>query len=196
GEPESGVLPDQGGSGRMCAFTGTANSSRNVATALGLVPEGFDLLSAAHNEELARRAVHTLFTLIQKRIGITRIVTENLTLGTKVWSATGGSTNLALHLPFVMNALGLEGNLDTILARRGDGVPDLFDLKVEYGRSFWELAQQVRAGHHSGAASLVKTMHKLRIIGDAELDAVTVSGTWRERIAGAKDVAQEPKGQQ
>ncbi|HEX7926103.1 MAG TPA: dihydroxy-acid dehydratase, partial [bacterium] len=147
-------------------------------------------------EEMARKAVHTLFTLIQKRIGITQVVTENLTLGTKVWSATGGSTNLALHLPFVMTALGLEGTLDTVLNRRGDGVPDLFDLKVEYGRSFWELAQQVRAGHHSGAASLVKTMHKLRIIGDKELDAVTVSGTWRERMAQAKDVKQEAKGQQ
>lgn len=193
---EHELLPDQGGSGGMCAFNGTANSSRNVATALGLVPEGFDLLSGPYTEDMARQAVHSLFTLIEKRIGIAQVVRENLTLGAKVWSATGGSTNLALHLPFVMNALGLEGNLDTILALRGEGVPDLFDLKVEYGRSFWELAQQVRAGHHSGAASLVKAMHQLRIIGEKELDAVTVSGTWRERVAAAKAVAQEPKGQQ
>jgi dihydroxyacid dehydratase/phosphogluconate dehydratase len=193
---EHELLPDQAGSGGMCAFNGTANSSRNVATALGLVPEGFDLLSGPYTEEMARQAVNTLFTLIQKRIGITRIVRENLSLGVKFWSATGGSTNLALHLPFVMTALGMEGNLDNLLAIRGDGVPDLFDLKVEYARSFWELAQQVRAGHHSGSASLVKAMHKLRIIGDQELDAMTVSGTWRERVVAAKDVAQEPKGQQ
>jgi len=39
-------------------------------------------------------------------------------------------------------------------------------------------------------------MHKLRIIGDAELDARTVSGTWRERAAQAKPVAKEQAGQQ
>lgn len=195
-ELEHELLPDQAGSGGMCAFNGTANSSRNAATGLGLVPEGFDLLSGPYSEELARTAVQHLFTLIRKRIGIAQVVRENLDLGIKVWSATGGSTNLALHLPFVMNALGIEGNLDTVLARRGDGVPDLFDLKVESGRSFWELSQQVRQGHHSGAASLVKLMHDLRLIGDRELDAVTVSGTWRERIAQAKPIAKERPGQQ
>jgi len=195
-ELEHELLPDQAGAGGMCAFNGTANSSRNVTAAMGVVPEGFDLLSGRYTEEQARRAVETLFTLLQRRIGIAQIVRENLALTVKAWSALGGSTNLAMHLPFVMNAAGVKGNLDTLLKLRGEGVPDLFDLKVEYERSFWELAQQVRAGRHSGMASMVKTMRGLGIIGDRELDAVTVSGPWRERVAAAKEVAAEPEGRQ
>lgn len=193
---EHELFSDVSATGGMCAFNGTANSSRNAASALGVVPDGFELLSSPYTEDMARVAVDALFANMEQSVGVAEIVRKNLKMGAKVWSATGGSTNLALHLAFVMNALGVEGNLEQLLKLRGEGVPDMFDLKVEYHRSFWELTQQVREGHHSGTSSLVKAMHDLKIIGDEELDAPTVTGTWRERIARAKPVAQEPEGKQ
>ena len=193
---EHELIPDAAGSGGMCAFNGTANSTRNVTSALGLVPEGGDLLSGPYTEERAEQAVALLFHNMEQRIGIFQVVRENLTLACRVWSATGGSTNLALHFSFLLNALGMEGNLESVLALRGEGVPDLFDLKVEEQRSFWELAQQVVNGFHSGMSSLVRTMGELGVIGDAELNAVTVSGVWRERAAKAIPIAAAKEGQQ
>ena len=193
---EHELYPDTAGSGGMCAFNGTANSSRNLTSALGLVPEGSDLLSGPYTQERAEQAVALLFSNMAEKIGIAQVVRENLTLAIRVWSATGGSTNLALHLPFLLNALGMEGNLETVLALRGEGVPDLFDLKVEHQRSFWELAQQVVNGFHSGISSLVRTMGELGVIGDAEMNAITVSGVWRERTAKAIPIAAAKKGQQ
>lgn len=193
---EHEMYPDAAGSGGMCAFNGTANSTRNVTSALGLVPEGSDLLCGPYSEERAEEAVALLFRNMAANIGIAQVVRENLTLACRVWSATGGSTNLALHFSFLLNALGMEGNLESVLALRGEGVPDLFDLKVEHQRSFWELAQQVVNGFHSGMSSLVRTMGELGVIGDAELNAVTVSGPWRERTAKAIPIAAAQKGRQ
>jgi len=85
--------------GGMCAFFGTANSSRILTAGWGVVPKGLELLTDWANEVQIRYAVAELFENIRKGLSVSTIVKENCNNAIRVWSSTGGSTNLALHIP-------------------------------------------------------------------------------------------------
>lgn len=170
--------------GGMCAFLGTANSSRMVTAALGLVPSGLELLTQPPGPSEVDAAAEALFDCITKARSIATLVRANLRTAVKVWSTTGGSTNLALHLPFVMNSLGIRGDLDRLLALQGT-LPQYFALDLPEGRSVWTLAEQCHAGKISGVDTLVKVLAADSHLSADDLNAPTVTGTWRQRIRTA-----------
>jgi len=171
--------------GGMCAFFGTANSSRILTAAWGVVPKGLELLTDWVNEGQIRGAVDELFENMRNGLSVSTIVKENCNNAIRVWSSTGGSTNLALHIPYVLLSAGIKGNLDKVLEIRGEKLPQYFKLDLPKGKSMWTLAEQCRDGKHSGIDSLMKVLAQDVYLSESDLDARTVSGTWRQRIADA-----------
>jgi len=171
--------------GGMCAFLGTANSSRILTAAWGVVPKGLEVLTDWANEEQIRYAVDGLFDDMRTGLSVSTIVKENCNNAIRVWSSTGGSTNLALHIPYVLLSAGIDGNLDKVLEIRGEKLPQYFKLNLPNGKSMWTLAEQFRDGKHSGIDSLMKVLAQNSHISESDLDARTVSGTWHQRIADA-----------
>lgn len=183
--------------GGMCAFFGTANSSRILTAGWGVVPKGLELLTDWANETQIGYAVDELFENICTGLSVSTIVKENCNNAIRVWSSTGGSTNLALHIPYVLFSTGIDGNLDKVLERRGGKLPQYFKLDLPNNKSMWTLAEQHRDEQHSGIDSLMKVLAQGGYLAARDLDARTVSGTWRERIADAippdKNVAEDAR---
>jgi len=105
-----------------CAGQFTANTMGMVSEAIGLAPIGSSMLPAVYSERasLLRRAGVTLMTAVKaSRDGggplprdiVTRKALEN---ACAVVSATGGSTNAALHLPAIAHEAGIRFHLDDV----------------------------------------------------------------------------------
>jgi len=101
-----------------CAGQFTANTMGLVAEALGLAPIGSSMVPAVYSERapLMRRAGRTLMQAVltntpTPRDVVTRRAVEN---ACAVVSATGGSTNAALHLPAIAHEAGIRFTLDDV----------------------------------------------------------------------------------
>ncbi|WP_373061025.1 dihydroxy-acid dehydratase [Gemmatimonas sp.] len=103
-----------------CAGQFTANTMGMVSEALGLAPIGSSMIPAVYSERapLMRRAGVALMRAVMgdgplPRDIVTRASLEN---ACAVVSATGGSTNAALHLPAIAHEAGIRFHLDDVAA--------------------------------------------------------------------------------
>lgn len=163
-----------------CAGQFTANTMGMVSEALGLAPIGSSMVPAVFSERapLMRRAAKTLMKAVMGEAPLPRdIVTRQaLENACAVVSATGGSTNAALHLPAIAHEAGIKFHLDDvadIFAR----TPLIADLRP--GGKY--LARDL---YYVGGAGVV--MRELLQRGYLHGDALTFTGrTLAEELAGA-----------
>jgi len=171
-------------SGGICAFNGTGNSSRHVVSALGLAHPAVELLTGPPTTAQVNRVVDDLFTYVNEpRYSVANMVVANFANAVRVHSATGGSTNLMMHLVACLIYAGHDASVWTIdRIRRDPPVPDIFDYSLTEGRDIFALARQCQAGAIRGMETV---FHEL--IGQGipmDVDAPTVTGqTWRRRLA-------------
>jgi len=178
--------------GGICAFNGTGNSSRHLVAGLGLVHPALELLTEPPTQEQVNRAVDDLFRLINRpECGVAELIGANIANAVRIHSASGGSTNLMMHLVAAMIYAGYRFDLfDLEAIHRAHPVPDLFDYSLTQGRDIFVLAQQCCAGMIRGMETLVYELVRNGVPMD--LDAMTVTGTtWRERLRDTKGLAAE-----
>ncbi len=101
-----------------CAGQFTANTMGMVSEAIGLAPIGSSMVPAVFSERapLMRRAAKTLMQAVMGEAPLPRdIVTrKSLENACAIVSATGGSTNAALHLPAIAHEAGIKFHLDDV----------------------------------------------------------------------------------
>ncbi len=153
-----------------CAGQFTANTMGMVGEAIGLSPIGSSMIPAVYSERapMLRRAAAVLMRAVMDdgptpREIVTRLALEN---ACAVVSATGGSTNAALHLPAIAHEAGVSFSLEDIAAVFAR-TPLLADLQP--GGQF--LARDL---HHAGGAGIV--MKALLDAGVLHGEALTITG--------------------
>ena len=169
--------------GGVCAFNGTGNSSRHVVAGLGLVHPALELLTQPPSQHEVNLAIDALADMINKpEFGVAAIVHANIKNAVRIHSASGGSTNLMLHMVAAMVYAGYEFSLfdiENILNLQP--IPDLFDYSLTEGRDIFALAMQCCSGNSRGMETLFYELMNNGIEMDA--DAVTVTGTnWKQRL--------------
>ncbi len=170
--------------GGICAFNGTGNSSRHAVSALGLAHPAVELLTEPPDAERVNRVVDDLFTYINRpEYSVGSMVAANFANAVRIHSATGGSTNLMMHLVAAMIYAGYDVDVWTIdHIRRNPPVPDIFDYSLSEGRDIFALARQCSAGAIRGMETVFYEL--LQQGAPMDLDAPTVTGgTWRQRLA-------------
>jgi dihydroxy-acid dehydratase len=163
-----------------CAGQFTANTMGMVSEALGLAPIGSSMIPAVYSERapLMRRAGVALMRAVLgdgplPRDIVTRASLEN---ACAVVSATGGSTNAALHLPAIAHEAGIRFHLDDVAAVFAR-TPLIADLQP--GGRF--LARDL---YHVGGAGVV--MRALLEAGALHGDCLTFTGrTLAQELEGA-----------
>jgi dihydroxy-acid dehydratase len=163
-----------------CAGQFTANTMGMVSEALGLAPIGSSMVPAVFSERapLMRRAAKTLMKAVMgdsplPRDIVTRKALEN---ACAVVSATGGSTNAALHLPAIAHEAGIKFHLNDV-AEVFARTPLVADLRP--GGQY--LARDVF--YIGGAGVILRTLLEQ---GFLHGDALTFTGrTMAEELAGA-----------
>ncbi len=124
---ECAVCPGAG----ACGGQYTANTMACVAEALGMALPGSSSPPAVSTErslflaEVGRQIVETIRLGILPRDIITRKSMEN---AVAIAAATGGSTNVALHIPAIAHELGINFTLDDIQAV-SERTPTLANLR-------------------------------------------------------------------
>jgi dihydroxy-acid dehydratase len=162
-----------------CAGQFTANTMGMVGEALGLSPIGSSMVPAVYSERapMVRRAAAALMRVVMQggpcpRDIVTRHAIEN---ACAVVSATGGSTNAALHIPAIAHEAGIRFTLDDVAAVFAR-TPLIADLQP--GGRF--LARDL---HHAGGAGVV--LRALLEAGALHGDTLTYTGrTLADEIAG------------
>lgn len=161
-----------------CAGMFTANSMNCMTEILGMALPGNGTIPAvdAHRIQLAKRSGMLIMELVKKDLKPRDIVTDKSIKNALVCDmALGCSTNTMLHLPAIAHEAGLSFDQENINAI-SDAVPHIVKLNPA-GKHF--LADLNAAG------GLSAVMKRLDGMGLAEGDAVTVEGSWKERIAAA-----------
>ena len=169
-----------------CAGQFTANTMGMVSEALGLAPIGSSMVPAVFSERapLMRRAGKQLMKAVMGEAPLPRdIVTRQaLENACAVVSATGGSTNAALHIPAIAHEAGIKFHLDDV-AEVFARTPLIADLRP--GGKY--LARDM---YYIGGAAVV--LRELLRSGHLHGDALTWTGrTLAEEIVDAND----PDGQ-
>lgn len=156
------------GSAGACPIMGTANTCQTVTEALGIaLPNSASCLGVSAeklriSEETGRKAVE----LVEKDIKCLDIINEkSLENAIRVLMATGGSTNLIIHLIAIARRANINLKLDDF-ERISKETPVLVNVKP-HG------TENVGMGFHNagGVASLMKEME-----GMLNGDCLTVSG--------------------
>ncbi|CAN5618351.1 dihydroxy-acid dehydratase [soil metagenome] len=163
-----------------CGGQYTANTMACVAEALGLAlpnsgsPPAEDPARSLVHIEVAEAIVRCLKDgLLPSRI-LTRDAFEN---AIAIGAATGGSTNVALHIPAIAAELGMEITLDDV-ARISARTPTLADLRPG-GR--YVMLDLHRAG---GVSAVLRSMLDAGVLHG---DAMTVTGkTLAENLANVR----------
>lgn len=169
-----------------CAGQFTANTMGMVSEALGLAPIGSSMVPAVFSERapLMRRAGQQLMKAVMgdaplPRDVVTRQALEN---ACAIVSATGGSTNAALHIPAIAHEAGIRFHLDDV-AEIFARTPLIADLRP--GGKY--LARDV---YYIGGTAVI--LRELLRSGHLHGDTLTWTGrTLAEEIANAND----PDGQ-
>jgi dihydroxyacid dehydratase/phosphogluconate dehydratase len=168
-----------------CAFLGTGCTSKLVLASLGLVPPGMELPDRPHTQSQIDSAVEILLDMFRREDSersISSLVRQNLKNGIVVWSAIGGSTNWALHFPYVAASVGIQITPQQ-MAKIGAQTPQLMEYAPLKNKSIFTLAKEVAQGKSSGVDTLMKVLFKAGLVRDGN----TVHGRWLKRIEGAKD---------
>lgn len=177
-------------SGGICAFNGTGNSSRNVVSALGLTHPAVELLTEPAGAERIHEVLSSLFSYVNKlEFSVRSMVRQNFANAVRIHSATGGSTNLMMHLVAAMIYAGYNVDVEVIeQIRHHPLVPDIFDYNLSEGRDIYALAEQCSAGSIRGMETVFYELLKQGIPMDVE--APTVTGTtWSERLSDTANLA-------
>ncbi len=181
-EAENGACPGAG----ACGGQFTANTMSTVLEFMGLSPAGMNGIPAEdpRKDEAARKAGELVMTLVHHDIRPSQIVTrESLENAIASVSATGGSTNAALHMPAIAADFGIPLTLDDFAAVV-DRTPLIADMRPG-GR--YLAADMYEAG---GVALVMRELLKQDLLHGEER---TVDGRTIAKIAA--DVVETP-GQQ
>jgi len=168
-----------------CAFIGTGCTSKLVLAALGLIPSGMELPDRPHIQSQIDAAVEILLDMFRKgdrERSISSLVRQNLKNAIVVWSAIGGSTNWALHFPYVAASLGIKLTPDQ-MAKIGARTPQMMEIDPLKNKSVFTLSKEISQGKSSGIGTLMKVLFRMGLVEDAD----TVQSRWMERIEKAKD---------
>ncbi len=169
-----------------CAGQFTANTMGMVSEALGLAPIGSSMVPAVFSERaplMRRTAAALMRAVMASRTGsgplprdiVTRKALEN---ACAVVSATGGSTNAALHIPAIAHEAGIRFHLDDV-AEVFARTPLVADLRPG-GRY---LARDVY--YVGGAGVILKTLLAQGLLHG---DVLTYTGrTLAEELAGCAE---------
>ncbi len=158
--------------GGGCQFYGTAGTSQAMAEALGLALTHAALAPSGQPiwEDAARRSAKALLALEQTGTTVGDILTadafENALV---VHAATGGSTNLLLHMPAIAFAAGQRRMTVDDWQRVNDSVPRLVDV-LPNGPAGHPTSQFFAAG------GVAEVMLHLRRMGLLHTSAMTVTG--------------------
>ncbi|MFM1655609.1 dihydroxy-acid dehydratase [Brevibacillus sp. B_LB10_24] len=172
------------GKGGVCAFNGTGNSSRHLVAGLGLVHPAVELLTAPPEQERVNQVIDSLGAMINNpAFGTANVIAANIRNAIRIHSASGGSTNLMMHLVAAMLYGGYRFSLRELdRIHHEHPVPDLFDYSLTQGRDIFALAMQCCSGSSRGMETLFYELLQNGVPMD--VDAPTVTGTtWRERLA-------------
>jgi len=178
--------------GGICAFYGTGNSSRVATSALGLVHPALELLTGPAGPDQVNPAVDALLGFCDRpEFSVGSLVAQNMPNCARVFSATGGSTNLVMHLVAVMIYAGYDFSLESLdRLRTRWPVPDLFDYSLTQGRDIFALAGQVQAGLVRGVETVIHSLKENKV--PMNLAARTVTGTdWQERLKNTRGLPAE-----
>ena len=169
-----------------CAGQFTANTMGMVSEVLGLAPLGSSMVPAVFSERapLMRRAAASLMRAVFGDAPLPRdvVTRQSLENACAVVSATGGSTNAALHIPAIAHEAGIAFHLDDV-AEVVARTPLLADLQPG-GRY---LARDL---YYVGGAGVV--MRELLAGGYLHGDAMTFTG---RTLANELQSAALPDGQ-
>ncbi len=178
-EAENGACPGAG----ACGGQFTANTMSTVMEFLGLSPAGLNGIPAEDpkKDEAARKAGELVMTLVHHDIRPSHIVTkQSLENAIASVSATGGSTNAALHMPAIAADFGIPLTLDDFAAVV-DRTPLIADMRPG-GR--YAASDMYEAG---GVALVMRELLKRDLLHG---DQKTVDGRTIAKIAA--DVVETP----
>ncbi|PRS36409.1 dihydroxy-acid dehydratase [Bacillus sp. RJGP41] len=171
------------GQGGVCAFNGTGNSSRHLVAGMGLVHPAVELLTDPPTQRQINSVLDSFAGMInEERYGVANIVAANIKNAIRIHSASGGSTNLMMHIVAGMLYAGFKFSLwDLDRIHHSHPIPDLFDYSLTEGRDIYSLAMQCCSGKSRGMETL---FHELIENGvSMDQDAPTVAAkTWKERL--------------
>lgn len=163
-----------------CSGLFTANTMNCMTEVLGLGLPGNGTVPAAYfgaRRMLAKQAGSVILDMVKKDIKPRDIMTrEAFENAIAVDMAIGGSTNTVLHLPAIAHEAGVELPLslfDEISKKAA------YITKLSPGGTY----HMQDLGEAGGISAVMKELTKLDLI---HTDAVTVTGTVGESIAGAK----------
>ncbi len=184
--------------GGICAFNGTGNSSRHLVAALGLAHPAVELLTDPPTTPQVTAVVNDLIKLVNRpECGVAELVKQNIGNAIRIHSASGGSTNLLMHLVGSVIYSGYRFSIwDLDRIHHSSPIPDLFNYSLTEGRDIFALAQQCCSGNIRGMETLFYELTRNGVPMD--LDAMTVTGsTWTQRLAdgtslGAAGVTDNP----
>ncbi|MGE0736322.1 MAG: dihydroxy-acid dehydratase [Alphaproteobacteria bacterium] len=158
-----------------CPGQFTANTMGMVSEALGLALLGSSMIPAVYEQRkaLAHRAGRVLMDAVMRDGPLPRdlVTHRSIENACAVVSATGGSTNAALHIPAIAHEAGIAFTMDDV-ARVFDRTPLVADLKP--GGKF--LARDV---YEIGGAPVV--MKRLLQSGHFHGDCLSITGETMER---------------
>lgn len=172
------------GQGGVCAFNGTGNSSRHLVAGMGLVHPAVELLTDPPTQRQINAVLDSFATMInEEKYGVSNIVAANIKNAIRIHSASGGSTNLMMHIVAGMLYGGYKFSLwDLDRIHHEHPIPDLFDYSLTEGRDIYSLAMQCCSGTSRGMETLFYELLENGVPMDK--DAPTVAArTWRERLA-------------
>ena len=171
------------GQGGVCAFNGTGNSSRHLVAGMGLVHPAVELLTDPPTQRQINSVLDSFAGMINKEeYGVANIVGANIKNAIRIHSASGGSTNLMMHMVAGMLYAGYKFSLwDLDRIHHEHPIPDLFDYSLTEGRDIYSLAMQCCSGTSRGMETLFYELLEHGVPMDQ--DAPTVAAkTWRERL--------------
>lgn len=171
------------GSGGVCAFNGTGNSSRHLVAGMGLVHPALELLTQSPNQSQVNKALDSLATMINDPVyGAANIMATNIRNAIRIHSASGGSTNLMMHIVAGMLYGGFKFSLaDLDEIHHSHPIPDLFNYSLTEGRDIFSLAMQCCDSESRGMESLFYELLQNGVPMDVEAPTVT-GNTWGERL--------------
>jgi dihydroxy-acid dehydratase len=172
------------GQGGVCAFNGTGNSSRHLVAGMGLVHPAVELLTDPPSQRQINAVLDSFAGMINdERYGVANIVATNIKNAIRIHSASGGSTNLMMHIVAGMLYAGYKFSLwDLDRIHHSHPIPDLFDYSLTEGRDIYSLAMQCCSGTSRGMETLFYELIENGVPMDQ--DAPTVAAkTWKERLA-------------
>jgi dihydroxy-acid dehydratase len=172
------------GQGGVCAFNGTGNSSRHLVAGLGLVHPAVELLTDPPTQRQINSVLDSFATMInEEKYGVSNIVAANIRNAVRIHSASGGSTNLMMHIVAGMLYGGYKFSLwDLDRIHHEHPIPDLFDYSLTEGRDIYSLAMQCCSGTSRGMETLFYELLEHGVPMDQGAPTVAAR-TWRERLA-------------